>query len=126
MDDSAFGAAFFPATYPFDASTPIGAAELAGDVTTKDLSTFLFPNTYLYFGDSSQCCVLGYHTFDFEPGTAANGNLPRFYVLNYSSWISPGLFGAGFTDITALSHELSETFNDPFVVFDGVTNLTPW
>jgi hypothetical protein len=126
VDINVFGNALFPTTTPVTADTPVGAAEINGDITTRDISTFLFPNTYLYFGDASQCCVLGYHTFDFEPGDASNNNLPRFYVLNYSSWISPGLFGAGFTDITAVSHELSETFNDPFVVFDNVTNLTPW
>jgi hypothetical protein len=31
----------------------------------------------------------------------------------------PGLFGSGFQDVTALSHETSEAFNDPFV--DNVT-----
>ncbi len=46
--------------------------------------------------------------------------------MNYSSWISPGLFGAAFTDITALSHEIAETYNDPLVSFDGVHNITPW
>ena len=47
-------------------------------------------------------------------------------MLDYSSWITPGIFGTAFADVTALSHELSETFNDPFVVFDGTTNATPW
>jgi hypothetical protein len=32
-----------------------------------------------------------------------------------ASWISPGLFGAGFEDVTALSHELAESFANPFV-----------
>src|ERR1700746_2825079 len=73
-----------------------------------------------------QCCVLGFHSYDFEPGVPSNGNLERRYVLNYSSWISPGLFGGGFQDVTALSHELSETFNDPFVASDGIHNVTPW
>jgi hypothetical protein len=127
VDINVFGNAFFPASgVPVNRSTPIGAAELNGDITTKDMSSFIFPNTYLYFGDTTQCCVLGYHTFDFEPGDASNGNLPRFYVLDYASWITPGLFGSAFLDITGLAHELSESFNDPFVVFDGVTNLTPW
>lgn len=117
----------FPPTFPVDNSTVIGQAELAGDMTTKDISTLLFPNTYLYFnGDPNQCCVLGFHEFDFEPGVPENGNLPRLYVMNYSSWISPHLFGGGFQDVTALSHEMAETFNDPFVVFDGVHNLVPW
>ena len=127
VDINTFQNELFPSTFPFDNSTPVGAAENAGDITTQDISTFLFPNTYLYFnGDPTQCCVLGFHTYDFEPGTAANGNLERRYVLNYSSWITAGLFGAGFQDITALSHELSETFNDPFVASDGIHNVTPW
>jgi hypothetical protein len=93
----------------------------AGDIRTRDISTFLFPNTYLYFNnDPTQCCVLGFHGYDLEPGGADNGFRERRYVLNYSSWISPGLFGSA-TDFTALSHELSETFNDPFV-----NNATPW
>jgi len=46
--------------------------------------------------------------------------------LNYSSWITPGLLGTSFQDITALSHEIAETYNDPFVVSDGVHNLTPF
>jgi hypothetical protein len=126
VDINTFGNALFPATYPFDNSTPVGSAENAGDITTKDMSTFLFPNTYLYFGSPNNCCVLGYHSYDFQPGTPANGNLQRDYVLNYSSWISPGLFGGGFQDVTAVSHEIAETFNDPFVTADGIHNITPW
>jgi hypothetical protein len=127
IDGNTFVNELFPPTYPVDNTTVIGAAELAGDMTTRDLTTFLFPNAYLYSnGDPNQCCVLGFHEFDFEPGTQANGNLERLYVMDYSSWISPGLFGGGFEDVTALSHELAETFNDPFVGFDGVHNVTPW
>jgi hypothetical protein len=127
VDINTFQNELFPPTFPVDDSTPVGAAELAGDITTQDISTFLFPNTYLYFnGDPTQCCVLGFHSYDFEPGVPSNGNLERRYVLNYSSWISPGLFGGGFQDVTALSHELSETFNDPFVASDGIHNITPW
>lgn len=127
VDINTFVNALFPSTFPFDDSTPVGAAENHGDITTQDISTFLFPNTYLYFnGDPKQCCVLGFHSYDFEPGIPSNGNLERRYVLNYSSWISPGLFGGGFADVTALSHEIAETFNDPFVTSDGIHNITPW
>jgi len=122
IDASEFGSLLFPATYPFDNSTPVGAAELAGDITTKDLSTFLFNNTVLFTGGNvNNCCIIGFHTYDFEPGIPQNGNLPRLYVLNYASWISPGLFAFGFSDITPWSHEMAETFNDPFV-----NNATPW
>jgi hypothetical protein len=91
-------------------------------ITTKDISTFLFPNVFVFFGDTTQCCVLGFHTYFFQPGSDPE----KRWVLNYSSWISPGLFGSAFTDVTALSHEIAETYNDPFVVSDSVHNLTPF
>jgi len=126
VDYNEFGTLMFPPTYPVDNTTVLGEAELNGDINTKSVSTFLFPNTYLYLnGNPSDCCVLGYHTFDFEPGAQSSGGLPRAYVMNYSSWITPGLFRGGLGDITALSHELSETFNDPFVTAFG-DNQTPW
>ena len=120
VDSGVFGSLFFPAT-PSDTTSIIGGAEHDGDITTRDMSTFLFPDTYLYDnGDPSNCCVLGYHSYDLEPGDASNGWRERRYVVNYSSWITPGLFGKSFLDITALSHELMETFSDPFV-----NNATP-
>jgi len=125
--DPAFEAQLFPGPTGPDNTTVIGASEVAGDITTKDISTFMFPNTYLYENnDPNQCCVLGFHTFDEEAGDSTNGNELRFFVLNYSSWISPGLFSGGFEDVTAHSHEVAETFNDPFVGFDGLHNITPF
>jgi hypothetical protein len=91
-------------------------------ITTKDMSSFLFPNVFLFFGNTNNCCVLGFHTYFFEPGSDPELR----WVLNYSSWISPRLFGAAFTDVTGLSHEIAETYNDPFVVSDNVHNLTPF
>jgi len=95
---------------------------LSNAITTKDISTFLYPNVYLFFGDTTQCCVLGFHTYFFAPGSDPE----QRWVLNYSSWIGPGLFGSAFTDVTAISHEIAETYNDPFVVSDNVHNLTPF
>jgi hypothetical protein len=122
IDIGTFESKLFPAT-PSDTTSPIGAAENADDIHTRDISTFLFPNAFLYFnGDPNQCCVIGFHTYDLEPGGPDNGFRERRYVVNYSSWISSGIFrDPTFGDITALSHELSETFNDPFV-----NNATPW
>ena len=94
-----------------------------GTITTKDISTFLFPNTYLYLGTLKVCCVLGFHTYVFND---LPSGVEQRWVLNYSSWISPGLFKGGLQDVTALSHEMSETFADPFVVSDGIHGLTPW
>ncbi|HZC05135.1 MAG TPA: hypothetical protein VE338_05805 [Ktedonobacterales bacterium] len=128
LDAFTFENALFPATAT-DTTTPMGAAEHAGDITTKDVSTFFFNNAYLYVGSRANCCILGFHTYDYEPGDASNGNVQRDYVVNYSSWISAGLFGStkdAPQDVTAVSHELSETFNDPFVAADGIHNITPW
>src|SRR5260370_21967771 len=105
----------------FNALAGAVITDIVGNVvTTKDISSFLFPNTFLFFGNTTKCCVLGFHTYFFEPGSDPE----KRWVVNYSSWISPGLFGQ-FQDVTALSHEISETYNDPFVVSDGVHDLTP-
>lgn len=128
IDADKFGSLLFPSA-TVDMSTPVGAAEITGEITTKDISTFLFPNTFLYVGTTANCCILGYHTFDYELGDASNGNLPREYVLNYSSWVTPGIFRGGVDapqDVTTISHETSEIFNDPFVAADGIHNITPW
>ena len=125
IDADTFVNLLFPATAS-DTTTPVGAAENAGDITTKDVSTFLFPNTYLFIGDVNNCCVLGFHTYDFEP--TGNAKVPeKRYVLNYSSWITAGLFGdPEVSDVLATSHEVAETFNDPFVTSDNVHGVTPW
>jgi hypothetical protein len=121
IDNQVFSAALFPATAA-DTTTPIGAAENAGEIRTRDLSTFLFPNAFLYINNPGNCCIIGFHTYDLEPGSVANGWREKRYVLNYSSWISAGIFrDPTFADVTALSHEMAETFNDPFV-----NNATPW
>jgi hypothetical protein len=95
---------------------------LSGNFTTNGLSSTLFPDTYLFSIDNqghfAGCCVLGFHTYFFENGVIPQ---PR-WVTQFASWISPGLFGSGFQDVTALSHETSEVFGDPFL-----NNATaPW
>lgn len=121
VDANTFGYLLFPQTYPVDNSTPIGAAELAGDVTTHDISTLLFNNVYLYIGKINNCCILGFHSYDWEPGDSSNGKRDRRYVLDFASWLDAGAFSFGFEDITPFSHEMSEIFDDPFV-----NNATPW
>jgi hypothetical protein len=89
----------------------------AGAFTTDGISMTMFPNTYLFSLNKNNpntpgsCCVLGFHTYFYDPSAAPQ---PR-WVTQYASWISPGIFGAGFQDVTALSHETSEAFADPFV-----------
>jgi hypothetical protein len=88
-----------------------------GNFTTNALNMTLFPNTYLFALNANKpdtpgtCCVLGFHTFFFDPSASPATR----WVTQYASWISPGIFGGGFEDVTGLSHETSEAFNDPFL-----------
>jgi hypothetical protein len=112
VDLNTFDNELFPAGgVPVDNTTIIGREELNGTMTTKNIATFLFDNVYLYEGNPNNCCILGFHGPDIEPGP--NGTLNNFDMI-YSSWITPNLFQGGAADITALSHEMSETYNDPF------------
>ena len=122
VDSQVFESLFFP-TDPADVTTPVGAAENAGDITPRDLGIFLLPDTFLTV--NGRCCILGFHTYDAEVGDASNGNQENRYVVAVSTWISPGLL-SGVEDISALSHELSEAVNDPFVGTDSVHNITPF
>src|ERR1051326_3152446 len=88
-----------------------------GNFTTNSLNMTLFPNTFLFSLNVNNpntpggCCVLGFHTYFFDPSATPQ---PR-WVTQYASWISPGLFGSGFQDVTALSHETAEAFANPFL-----------
>jgi hypothetical protein len=88
---------------------------IAGTFTTDAFNINMYPNTFLFSinnqGQPAGCCVLGFHTYFYEPGATPQ---PR-WIFNFASWISPGLFGGGFQDVTALSHEVAETLNDPFI-----------
>lgn len=126
VDYNTFSNAMFPATLADQSSTVIGQEELNGTMTTKNISTFLFDNTFLYEGSLGNCCVLGFHGPDMEPGDSSNGNLLRNYDMIFASWTTPGLFLGGSADITALSHEVSETFNDPFSAAYYPYDTTPW
>jgi hypothetical protein len=88
---------------------------IANTYTTDAFNMQAWPNTFLFSidakGKPAGCCVLGFHTYIYDPSLTPQ---PR-WIFAFSSWISPGLFGAGFQDVTALSHETSEAFNDPFI-----------
>lgn len=85
-----------------------------GMFTTNAMNYHVYPNTFLFSvvdekGDLS-CCVLGFHEYIFDPTVTPT---PR-WIYSFASWISPGIFGGGFGDVTGLSHETSEALNDPF------------
>jgi hypothetical protein len=82
-------------------------------------------NVYTWIGNPNNCCVLGYH----GARSSLNGNGDQqvnTYV--YASFITPRSFGgfdqpgAGLGDIHAISHEVSEWYDDPFV--NNIVN--PW
>jgi len=87
----------------------------AGNFTTDAFNINMYPNTFLFSinnqGQFAGCCVLGFHTYFRVGGVTPQ---PR-WIFNFASWISPGIFGGGFEDVTALSHEIAETISDPFV-----------
>jgi hypothetical protein len=95
----------------------------SGNDTTDAFNLQLYPNTALFSINSKgnrfdgDCCVLGFHTYFNDPSAVPQ---PR-WITAFASWISPGLFG-GFQDITGLSHEVTEAYDDPFVN----TAVPPW
>lgn len=86
----------------------------AGRFSTNALNIALFPNTFVFSlnatGGVGACCTLGFHTFFTDSGVPKESR----WIFAFASWISPGVF-SGFQDVTALSHEISESLNDPFV-----------
>src|SRR5262249_6891897 len=89
-----------------------------GNFTTNAMNMSLFPNTFLFslgpkpLEQPGGCCVLGFHTYFNDPSAFPE---PR-WVTQYASWISPGIgFPPNILDVTALSHELAESYGNPFV-----------
>ena len=90
----------------------------AGGFDTGSLNLVLLPNTFLFSMEqgNSGPLIVGFHTFFFADTTPT-----PIWVTAFASWISPGIFiGSDFGDVTALSHEISEAMNDPFL-----TNAVP-
>ncbi len=95
------------------------------------LPIFLTDNVMLYFAnDVSQCCVIGYHGANKASGfgsgnTGGNGN-GKVLTFAYAGYNRPGTFNPVsspfVTDIHALSHEVAEWGDDPFV--NNIVN--PW
>ena len=87
-----------------------------GDFTTNAINMTLFPNTFLFDLNPSDpstpgsCCEAGFHTYFLDGGVFPQAR----WITEFASWISPGIFGAGFQDVTGLSHETNEAIDDPF------------
>jgi hypothetical protein len=77
------------------------------------LPIFLTKDVLLYIGPNpNNCCVFGFH------GAETNG----VKTFAWASYLSRGTFDPqfGLSDVNALSHEISEWYDDPFV-----NNVTP-
>ena len=133
LDSATFDNLMYPTTFswPPDSSSVLGGLEASGAITTHDITTFLLPDTFQL--TTSPCCLVftGEHGSDTEPGDASNGNRQRYFPVIDASWFSTdfevgGGVVTGIEDVSTLSHEFSETLNDPFVAADDAHDITPW
>lgn len=106
-------------------------------ISASTVPIFLTDNVLLYIGHGNyaNCCVLGYHGAAMPVGggsgsASGNGNQP-VQTFIYGAWSTPGSYSGfltdytgvrsapnpvrGLSDIHALSHEVSEWLDDPFV-----------
>ena len=97
------------------------------------LAVYLTDDVLLYVGkDILNCCVIGYHGTKVTGGGGgsvnSNGNA-KVQTFSWASYISPGIYARpnggtvwALQDIHAISHEIAEWADDPFV-----NNLVePW
>ncbi len=105
-------------------SSQIKNLETKADPT--HLPIFLTDQVFLYEGNNpSNCCVIGYHGTNpvgLGGGSGnSNGNAP-VQTFAWASYVQPGFYSRAnggtdwaLQDIHALSHEISEWADDPFV-----------
>jgi hypothetical protein len=95
------------------------------------LPVYLTNNVLLYSGTNpANCCVIGFHGASEVVGKGTgsghgNGNQP-VQTFAWASYVTPGFFNPvrdwALQDIHALSHEISEWADDPFVN----NTVEPW
>jgi len=93
------------------------SAQLQNMLTTlnldpRTLPIFLTYNSFLFFGNPGNCCVLGFHSALAAPGQDGAENITTFIWASHND---PHIFGAPLQDITALSHEVAEWYSDPLI-----------
>lgn len=106
-------------------------------ISPTTVPIFLTDNVLLYVGHDNytNCCILGYHGAGMPVGSgagSANGQGKQpVQTFMYAAWSTPGSYSGflsdytgtrsapspvrGISDIHALSHEVSEWLDDPFV-----------
>lgn len=106
-------------------------ANLENSADATHLPVYLTNDVMLYTGNVvTNCCVIGYHgtraTGNGAGSTNSKGNAV-VQTFAWASWVPPGLFSRlgrdwALQDIHALSHEISEWADDPFVN----NSVEPW
>ena len=79
-------------------------------VSPRTFPVFLFLNVVLFDGTPNKCCIAGYHS------VFNSGGLQTYGIAEYD--VSQSFRGV--RDVSVLSHELAEWYDDPFV-----NNATP-
>jgi len=112
-------------------SSQIQNLESTADPT--HLPIYLTDSVLLHIGqDIGNCCVIGYHgtkASGYRLGNGKSNGNTKLQTFAWASWVRPGIYARpdggtdwALQDIHALSHEISEWADDPFV-----NNLVePW
>jgi len=112
-------------------SSQINALLNKADAT--HLPLVLTDNVLLFdSNDPSSCCVIGYHgtrAVGIGGGSANSNGNAVVQTFAWASWVQPGLYARpnggtdwALQDIHAISHEIAEWANDPFVN----NTVEPW
>jgi hypothetical protein len=112
------------------------SAQIQNLETTADpthLPIYLTNNVLLFIGSNIfNCCVIGYHgtrAAGFGGGSNNSNGNAVVQTFAWASWVQPGIYARpdggtdwALQDIHALSHEISEWADDPFVN----NTVEPW
>jgi len=119
-----------------DISISWWASQIQNLETSADpthLPIYLTNNVLLHIGpDIFNCCVIGFHgskATGLRKGNGKSNGNTKFQTFAWASWVQPGLFARpnggtdwALQDIHALSHEVAEWGDDPFVN----NTVEPW
>ena len=102
-------------------------SNLITSATATDLPIYLTNNVVLFEGNNpANCCVIGFHGATSSTNGSGNQDVQTYA---WASWVQPGFFSRAnggtdwaLQDIHALSHEIAEWGDDPFIN----NTVQPW